>query len=136
MDFYGIKTGNLTISFAKPGAVLGIFDNYTLAVNTEEYYVNPVVKYAGNNASGLTQILEQKYLAMAQGNDLEAYYNFRRTNIPAFLKGVGTGNGGVIPSRFRYPNNELTTNAVNLNAALSRQYGGKDDVFGKMWIIQ
>jgi hypothetical protein len=94
------------------------------------------VKYAGNSLSGLTQILEQKYLAMAQGNDLEAYYNFRRTNIPAFLKGVGTGNGGQIPLRFRYPNNELTTNAVNLNEALTRQYAGKDDVFGKMWMIQ
>jgi hypothetical protein len=38
--------------------------------------------------------------------------------------------------RFRYPNNELTTNAVNLNEALTRQYAGKDDVFGKMWMIQ
>jgi hypothetical protein len=88
MDFYGIKTGNLTVSFAKPGAVLGIFDNFTLPVNTDTYFALPVVKYAGNSQAGLTQILEQKYLAMAQGNDLEAYYNFRRTNIPAFLKGV------------------------------------------------
>jgi hypothetical protein len=136
MDFYGIKTGNLTVSFAKPGAVLGVFDNLTLPVNTDTYFALPEVKYAGNSLSGLTQILEQKYLAMAQGNDLEAYYNFRRTNIPAFLKGVGTGNGGQIPLRFRYPNNELTTNAVNLNEALTRQYAGKDDVFGKMWMIQ
>jgi hypothetical protein len=136
MDFYGIKTGTLSISFAKAGAVLGVFDHFSLNVNTENYYANPVVKYAGNNNNGLVQILEQKYLAMAQGNDLEAYYNSRRTNIPTFLRGTGSGNGGVIPSRFRYPNNELTTNAKNLNDALQRQYGGKDDVFGKMWILQ
>lgn len=136
MDFYGIKTGTLNISFAKAGAVLGVFDTYSLPVNTDTYYANPAVKYLGNSQAGLTQILEQKYLAMAQGNDLEAYYNYRRTNIPAFLIGVGSGNGGQIPLRFRYPNNEYTTNAINLNAALQRQYAGKDDVFGKMWILQ
>jgi hypothetical protein len=35
---------------------------------------------------------------------------------------------------FNKYNNEI--DAVNLNEALTRQYAGKDDVFGKMWMIQ
>ncbi|MFN5789264.1 MAG: hypothetical protein ACK469_10915 [Bacteroidota bacterium] len=52
------------------------------------------------------------------------------------LKGQSSANFVTTPLRFRYPNNELTTNAVNLNEALTRQFAGKDDVFGKMWMIQ
>jgi hypothetical protein len=136
MEFYGIKTGNLTVSFAKAGAVLGVFDTYTLPVDVNAYLAQPSVKYAGNTAAGLEQILKQKYLALAQSSDLEAYYNYRRTGIPAFLTGVGTGNGGRIPQRFQYPANERTTNTANLTEALQRQYGGNDDVFGKMWMLQ
>ncbi len=136
MEFYGIKTGNLTVSFAKVGAILGVFDTYTVPVDVSAYLNQAAVQYAGNTQAGLAQILKQKYLALAQGSDLEAYYNFRRTGIPAFLTGVGTGNGGRIPQRFKYPANEGTTNASNLTSALQRQFGGTDDLFAKMWLLQ
>jgi hypothetical protein len=67
---------------------------------------------------------------------MEAYYNWRRTGIPAFLTGVGIGNQGKIPLRFKYPNDEYNTNKANLDAALARQSFTNDDLFGKMWIIQ
>ncbi len=38
--------------------------------------------------------------------------------------------------RFQYPASENITNAANLAEALQRQYAGKDDIFGKMWLIQ
>lgn len=136
MAFYGISTGNLTVFFAVPGAALGNFTTQTVPVNLDTYYAQANVKYAGNNTTGLEQILKQKYLAMAQGSDLEAYYNYRRTGIPAFLTGVGIGNAGKIPLRYQYPNSEDITNPANLAEALQRQYAGKDDIFGKMWLIQ
>ena len=136
MAFYGISTGTLSVFFAKSGAALGNFDTYSVPVNIDDYYAQAKVKYAGNNATGLEQILKQKYLAMAQGSDLEAYYNYRRTGIPAFLTGVGLGNGGKIPLRFQYPASENISNSANFQEALQRQYAGKDDIFGKMWIIQ
>lgn len=136
MAFYDIKTGANTVSFQKLGASLGNFDTYTLNVDLDAYYNQSTVKYAGNNAAGLKQILEQKYLAFAQNSDLEAYYQYRRTNIPVFLTGVGVGASGKIPMRFRYPDAERRTNKSNLDAAIQRQFAGNDDLFGKMWIVQ
>lgn len=48
-------------------------------------------------ADDLQQVLLQKYLAFFQNSDWEAYYNWRRTGIPAFHTGPGTGPNGVIP---------------------------------------
>ncbi len=136
MDFYGLKTGSNIVDFQKSGAKLGEFNSYTVQVDFNAYLAQAKVKYAGNNADGLAQILKQKYLAMAQNSGMEAYYNWRRTGIPAFLTGGGSGNQGRIPLRFRYPSAEYTTNKANVEAAVARQSFTNDDLFGKMWIIQ
>ena len=136
MDFYGLKAGANNVDFQKIGTKLGEFNTYTVQVDFNAYLAQAKVKYAGNTADGLAQILKQKYLAMAQNSGMEAYYNWRRTGIPAFLTGVGIGNQGKIPLRFKYPNAEYNTNKANLDAALARQSFTNDDLFGKMWIIQ
>ena len=100
------------------------------------YLAQNTVKYAGNNATGLTQILNQKYLAFFQNSGYEAYYNWRRTGIPTFLIGAGTANGTKIPLRYQYPSTETNTNTVNVNEAINRQFGGKDDINSQMWIIK
>ena len=100
------------------------------------YLAQSTVKYAGNNAAGFTQILNQKYLAFFQNSGYEAYYNWRRTGIPTFLVGAGTANGTKIPLRYQYPSTETNTNTVNVNEAINRQFGGKDDINSQMWIIK
>ncbi len=100
------------------------------------YLAQTNVKYAGNNAAGLTQILNQKYLAFFQNSGYEAYFNWRRTGVPTFLIGAGTANGTKIPLRYQYPSTETNTNAINVNDAISRQFGGKDDINSQMWIIK
>ena len=99
------------------------------------YLAQTNVKYAGNNATGLTQILNQKYIAFFQNSGYEAYFNWRRTGVPTFLVGPGTNNGTKIPLRFLYPRNEGTVNAINFNDAVTRQFG-KDDINSQMWIIK
>ncbi len=101
------------------------------------YYNQSAVKYAGATA-GLNQILLQKYLAFFQNSGWEAYFNYRRTGVPAFAQdGPGTGNSGRIPKRFQYPPSESSTNGDNLKTALDRQFpGGKDDINESMWIIK
>lgn len=137
MNFYGLKNGVNTVQFQKIGAgTLGQFDNHDINVDFNTYLTQTSVKYAGNTNAGLEQILKQKYLAMAQNSGLEAYFNYRRTGIPAFLTGVGIGNQGRIPLRFRYPSAEYTTNKANVEEAVARQSFTNDDLFGKMWIIQ
>jgi hypothetical protein len=99
------------------------------------YYAQSSVKYDGNTASGLTQILQQRYLALYSHSGLESYFTYRRTGVPTFGTGPGTGNSGRIAMRFQYPSTEISTNTSNYNAALT-QYGGNDDINGIMWILK
>ena len=137
IGFYGIVNGANTVNFQKAGQSLGNYNAYTINVDLDAYYNQSAVKYAGANATGLNQILIQKYLAFFQNSGWEAYYNYRRTGVPAFAQGgPGTGNSGAIPKRFQYPRSELTTNEANLNEALKRQFGGTDNINAAMWLIQ
>jgi hypothetical protein len=96
-----------------------------------------LVKYKGDNADGLTQILTQKYLAYFRNSGLQGYFQWRRTGIPVFSTGAGTGNGGKIPRRFQYPNNELSVNGANVKAAITSQFGGAgDDINQDIWLVK
>ncbi len=94
------------------------------------------MKYAGNNTTGLTEILDQKYIAMFRHSDLEAYYQYRRTGVPQFTTGPGTGNSTGIALRFQYPSSERNANTDNYTSALQSQYGGNDDINGVMWLLK
>src|SRR5688572_26936629 len=141
-DYYekGI-TASMRLSGIEDGKVLEITEPdadqvlATVTVSVTDYLAQPVVAYAGNNATGLEQILTQKYLAFFQNSGQEAYFNYRRTGIPTFDVGPGTGNGGNIPKRWLYPVSEATNNAVNYKAALQQQFGSEvDDLDNELWI--
>ena len=133
--FYGVNDGANTVSFLKTTAP-GDYINYSITFNYSDYFNQPEVKYAGDNATGLNQILTQRYLSLARNSGLEAYYQWRRTGIPTFSTGPGIGNSGVIPLRYQYPSSELSTNKDNYTAAVASQYGGNDNINAQMWIIK
>jgi hypothetical protein len=136
LAFYGIPVdaaGSITKVYPYNGDNA---KNYTIPFNFEgSYYPQEAVKYAGG-AAGLRQILLQKYLAFFQNSGWEAYFNHRRTGVPEFLTGTGTGNGGRIPKRFQYPASEQTNNRENWKEAIDRQFGGTDDINAEMWLIK
>ncbi|MEO6720138.1 MAG: SusD/RagB family nutrient-binding outer membrane lipoprotein [Ferruginibacter sp.] len=128
--------GSMAVYFLKPGASLGTYNTYTVDVDLDNYYNQSAVKYIGNTPNGLTQILKQKYLALFRHSGLEGFYQFRRTGVPSFTTGPGTGNSGRIPLRFKYPSSEISANTDHYNEALKKQFGGNDDINAKMWIIE
>ncbi len=135
IGFYGIVQGNNTVTFQKPGGTLADYNTYTINYDKDAYYNQTTVKYAGNSAAGLNQILLQKYLAFFQNSGWEAYYNWRRTGVPTFLTGPGTANSQRVAKRFLYPTSEVATNKTNLQEALQRQFtGGVDDINADLWI--
>ena len=110
----------------------GISDN-----DIAQYFLaNAANEYAGNNATGLEQILTQKYVAFLQNSGREAYYNYRRTKVPAFDIGLANENNNQIPVRWAYPNSEYTTNEVNLKNSLKSQFSGGDTRNDVMWLIK
>ncbi|TWF44320.1 SusD-like starch-binding protein associating with outer membrane [Chitinophaga polysaccharea] len=133
LGFYGIPA-------EAPGAVVKTYGGkrYEIPFDFENvYYKQAAVMYKGDNAQGLTQILTQKYLAFFENSGWEAYNNWRRTGVPAFTVGTGTGNSGVIPKRFKYPDAERSSNTINWTAALQSQFGGTtDDINGSMWLLK
>lgn len=133
-DFYGIVDGSNQVVFRNSTGTGDV--TYTVPFSFSAYFSQPSVKYKGDNAGGLAQILTEKYFAYFRNSGLQAYYQWRRTGIPAFSIGSGTGNGGKIPLRLQYPTNETTVNGDNLKTALQSQYGGNDDINAKMWLIQ
>jgi hypothetical protein len=128
-DAYFIKSGS-------PGKANVVYDKYTIPVDFNTYYSQTAVQYAGNNATGLTEILNQRYLALFRHSGLESWFTYRRTGVPAFTTGPGTGNSGRIAMRFQYPASERTANATNYTGALQSQFSGNDDINGMMWIAR
>lgn len=136
IGFYGINNGNNTVYFQKPGGTLSDYDTYAITYDWTTYYAQPAVTYAGNNTTGLNQILTQKYLSFYQNSGWEAYYNWRRTGVPAFHTGPGNGNSNRIALRFQYPSSEKLYNTGNVSAAIQSQFSGTDDINAKMWVIK
>lgn len=139
-DFYGISNGPVDVYFFKAGGKVtdgASYNKFTINFDQSAYLAQPSVSYSGNNSQGLGQILLQKYLAFFQNSGWEGYFNARRTSMPVFSKGgPGTGNSGLIPRRFQYPSSESVNNKSNYQAALGRQFGGKDDINADMWILK
>lgn len=135
ISFYGIADGANTGYYLPIGKSLGEWITSPFNFDFNTYYNQALVKYE-TGAAGLNKILLQKYLAFFQNSGWEAYYNFRRTGIPAFSTGVGIGNNGQIPKRWTYPSSEQQRNAVNLQATLQSQFSGNDDINGVMWLVQ
>ncbi len=136
LKFYGVPVD-------APGSVNKVYpfgangQSYNIPFDFEgSYYTQSSVKYAGNNANGIDQILLQKYLSFFQNSGWEAYFNYRRTGVPDFSIGTGTGNSGRIPKRFQYPSEEQTVNADNWKNAVQNQFGGNDDINAEMWLIK
>lgn len=133
--FYGLKDGANLVYFSADGGYK-MFNTYTVNVSFADFYAQSAVKYAGNMTTGLNQILTQKYLAFFQQSGMEAFYNQRRTGVPTFVVGPGTGNSQRIPLRWQYPATERSYNKGNNAAAVSSQYGGNDDINAAMWLLK
>ncbi|MEY4930775.1 MAG: hypothetical protein RI909_1499 [Bacteroidota bacterium] len=131
MAFYGIADGTQIPVYESDNDIqIG-----SATASVTNYLAQSSIVYAGNNATGLNQILTQKYLAFFQNSGQEAYFNYRRTGVPTFHTGPGTGNSGVIPKRWLYPTSETFYNQSNLKAALQTQFGSAvDDVDNELWI--
>ena len=133
LDFYGLADGQVLTIGNVSGTKVG-----TATVSRSAFLANTGVVYKGDNASGLEQILNQKYVAFFQNSGYEPFYNWRRTGLPRTF--VSTGGGinaaGKIPRRWQYPVDEQTNNTANYQAAVQSQFGGNDDLNQDTWLTK
>lgn len=92
-----------------------------------------------STTNALQQILTQKYVALFLNSGSEAFYNYRRTGIPAFSQGgggIGTPNS-LIPRRWLYPLDEINYNNANYKTSVQTQFAGNgDDVKADTWLTK
>ncbi|MCB0488353.1 MAG: SusD/RagB family nutrient-binding outer membrane lipoprotein [Cyclobacteriaceae bacterium] len=94
------------------------------------YYAQAEVAYTGTQQEKLVKIGEQKWASLYyQG--LEAWFDWRRTNIPVLVPSVTNQNNNRIPVRFIYPIIEQALNGTNRATAVGRQ--GADDLNSRVW---
>jgi hypothetical protein len=133
LDFYGLAEGQQLSIGNVSGKVLG-----TATVSRSTFLSNAGVVYKGDNADGLEQILNQKYVAFFQNSGYEPFYNWRRTGFPRTFVSTGSGlnANGKIPRRWQYPVDEQTYNPENYQTAIKSQFGGTDDLSQDTWLTK
>lgn len=99
-----------------------------------DYLTKPNVALTGSDEEKLAKIATQKWVSL-YFNGLEAWFDWRRTGIPAIIPGPANLNNNRVPIRYIYPLSEQSLNTDNRAAAVARQ-GGTDDINTKMWLLQ
>jgi len=126
----GLTAGNAETHYQN--GVEGSFAFYGLSAPAG-YFTLPQVAYTGTQAEKWSKIGFQKWISLYfQG--MEAWYDWRRTRIPALTPGVSNQNNDMIPVRFRYPIIAQSLNAEGYQKAVQRQ--GPDDLNSKMWYLK
>ena len=98
------------------------------------YLTQTAVAYAGTTEEKLSKIALQKWVAL-YFNGFEAWFDWRRTGMPAIVPGAANLNNNKVPIRFIYPISEQSLNGANRAAAVTAQ-GGTDDLNTKMWLLR
>jgi len=87
---------------------------------------NPAVAY--DPAKAIEQIATQRWVHLFM-HGYEAWAEWRRTGYPVLT----SPQGKQVPTRQGYPVEEQFNNTANWKEAVDRQFGGKDDLYGKVW---
>jgi hypothetical protein len=82
-------------------------------------------------AAALEQIATQRWIHLFM-HGYEAWAEWRRTGYPALAPPAGAVDRAV-PLRQAYPVTEQFNNKMNYDAAVQRQFGGTDNLDGKLW---
>lgn len=97
------------------------------------YHTQAAVEYTGTTEERLAKIALQKWIAL-YFNGLEAWFDWRRTGMPAIVPGPANLNNNKVPVRYIYPLSEQSLNGTNREAAVQRQ--GADDLNTRPWVAQ
>jgi len=109
------------------------FDVYGITPHPT-YFEQPGVVLSTDNDDVLYKIAVQKWMALFHSG-MEAYFDWRRTGIPAIVPGQDNVNGDRVPLRFNYPGQEQSLNPTNWQTAVDR-IGGDDNINAVMWLLQ
>ena len=100
------------------------------AFDVDGYLAQNEVSYTGTSEEKLEKVAMQKWISLFY-TGFEAWSDWRRTGMPEIIPGPDSGNSGVVPVRFQYPNDVKSTNNANYLEAVSNM--GGDDLNTRLW---
>lgn len=90
-------------------------------------------RVADMSVSGANRVIgEEKWIALFM-NGFDAWSEWRRTGYPSLLPAPSAVNGGVIPRRIRYPQEEINFNNANYSQAVKNLLPAEDKNTSKIW---
>ncbi|MEO8173752.1 MAG: SusD/RagB family nutrient-binding outer membrane lipoprotein, partial [Sediminibacterium sp.] len=114
--------------------------NWPTTINSQTGLPNNIITYMvaasieWNNSATLDQKMEkihlQKYYALFL-EDLQQWFEYRRTGHPVLIPNTGFKNNGVMPARMVYPVYVQSANPTNYQAAVAAQ--GADLISTQVW---
>ncbi|NBA77901.1 SusD/RagB family nutrient-binding outer membrane lipoprotein [Emticicia sp. ODNR4P] len=99
---------------------------YWGATQPTDFLTRSGVAYNGT----LQQIMTQKYIALFF-NDMQQWFEYKRTGYPVLPVGKGVENNGKMPMRLKYPLSTQSLNRANYDKAVAQM--GADDINTKTW---
>ena len=123
----GLASTGKTAQWHYEEGIKASFDYFATEMPAD-YLTKTGVAY--DDANALELIGTQKWIALFF-TGLEAWFDWRRTNVPTLQPGVDNVNNDRIPVRFAYPRSEQTLNPENRTAAVAAQ--GEDTYNTKVW---
>lgn len=123
----GLASTGKTAQWHYEEGIKAAFDYFATEMPAN-YLTKPGVEY--NDANALEFIGTQKWIALFF-TGLEAWFDWRRTNVPTLQPGVDNINNDRIPVRFAYPRSEQTLNPESRKTAVATQ--GEDTYNTKVW---
>lgn len=91
-----------------------------------DFLAQPAVTYDSGNA--IEQIATQRYVHLFM-HGYEGWAEWRRTGFPNLVP----SNGNEVPNRQSYTSDESFNNTDNYEEAVQRQFGGDNNLYGKVW---
>ena len=139
MAFYGIPdAGSFQVYFLQSGSpgTTAVYNTYSVDADFNAYYNQPVVKYAADAATALTQILKQNILrssAIQVWSPIiltggQVFRHLQPALEQATVQGLPCGSS--IRDRKSPPILQIIPRHSVLNS------GGNDDINGLMWILK
>ncbi|HYG01626.1 MAG TPA: SusD/RagB family nutrient-binding outer membrane lipoprotein [Chryseosolibacter sp.] len=120
--------------------VTASFDTYNgvevesgeIFISASSYLATPAVAY--DPSEGLVLINTQKWIAL-YGQGIEAWTEWRRTQLPALDPAIDPIGINEIPSRYYYPSDEQSLNSTNYAAAVAAM-GAPDVLTTPVWWME
>lgn len=124
--------------------IMNTTPSYAHGMAIDQSYINSYftgeAAYKSAMVDQLEQIWTQKYILNFMQDPTHSYYEYRRTDYPAFpinpVTSLNENKKTALPMRWLYPSNEAARNQENLLNALQQQYNGVDDVNQLMWLLK